>query len=193
MKNNDWLRAIPGYPGYFAGNDGSIWGPDRRGGLVKKQLSPTTKGYLSTSLTADGRTSTHLVHRLVLLAFVGPQPDGTEGKHRDLDRTNNGADNLYWGPVSGDDGSGRRSESVRGEQNGRSKLDDKKVEEILNLSFISGVPSVRVAKMYGVSTFTVNAIVRGTAWGHVPRPVRLAPPNRGGRPRLATAPSPDTD
>lgn len=37
-----------------------------------------------------------LVHRLVLEAFVGPAPEGTECRHLDGDKENNRLDNLQW-------------------------------------------------------------------------------------------------
>lgn len=43
----------------------------------------------------DGRR-TQFVHRLVLLAFVGPCPDGAECCHADDDSSNNHLYNLRW-------------------------------------------------------------------------------------------------
>jgi len=40
---------------------------------------------------------TRLVHRLVLLAFVGPAPDGLWGLHEDGDPDNNTIENLFYG------------------------------------------------------------------------------------------------
>ncbi|MFB9286612.1 HNH endonuclease signature motif containing protein [Pseudoclavibacter helvolus] len=48
------------------------------------------------SLSRDGRSKTFAVHRLVLLAFVGPAPDAAVTCHSDGDRTHNSLSNLRW-------------------------------------------------------------------------------------------------
>lgn len=44
-----------------------------------------------------GRGNKFLVHRLVLLAFVGPCPEGCDGLHGPGGHTDNRLVNLYWG------------------------------------------------------------------------------------------------
>jgi hypothetical protein len=41
-----------------------------------------------------------MVHHLVLLAFIGPRPDGLQGLHFDDDASNNSLGNLRWGTPS---------------------------------------------------------------------------------------------
>lgn len=60
------------------------------------KLASNRQGYPIISLQAGSRKSTKPVHRLVLTAFVGPKPDGTECCHGDGDKTNNRLDNLRW-------------------------------------------------------------------------------------------------
>lgn len=70
-----------------------------RGGRI---LKPTlgSHGYLTVSLCGDGKEKRYLVHRLVLLAFVGPAGPDQETRHLDGDRTNNSLANLCWGTSS---------------------------------------------------------------------------------------------
>lgn len=97
------ILPIPGFPGYFADNEGDIWTAKRRGSqridfpLVKMHPCPSQKGYLIVCLRTDGRAYTMPVHQLVLMAFEGPKPDGMEGCHYpDSDKTNNRPENLRW-------------------------------------------------------------------------------------------------
>jgi hypothetical protein len=63
-----------------------------------KVLQQSSQGrYLVVTLYRDGRPKSVSVHRLVLLAFVGPCPDGLEGLHWDDDPANNRLSNLRWG------------------------------------------------------------------------------------------------
>ena len=53
-------------------------------------------GYLRVVFCKDGKTSKHLVHRLVAQAFI-PNPDNLpQVNHKDENKTNNVADNLEW-------------------------------------------------------------------------------------------------
>ncbi len=40
---------------------------------------------------------TFMVHHLVLEHFIGPRPEGLNGLHKDDNKDNNSAINLYWG------------------------------------------------------------------------------------------------
>lgn len=57
-------------------------------------------GYIRVQLRIDGRQRGFRVHRLMLEAFIGPAPKGTEGCHRDGNPANNAIENLYWGSKS---------------------------------------------------------------------------------------------
>lgn len=101
------LKEIPGFPFYFASSDGTIWTCRRKGGNdigsnrlgkpreLKAHLSGA--GYVTVSLVVNGRQKAMRVHRLVLLAFTGPAPDGYHGCHYpDPDKANNRPENLRW-------------------------------------------------------------------------------------------------
>lgn len=55
---------------------------------------------LLVSLSREGKASFRYVHHLVLEAFVGLRPQGTEACHWDGDATNNRLENLRWGTSS---------------------------------------------------------------------------------------------
>lgn len=89
-----WL-PVPGFEGlYEVSSYGQVWSAPRattRGGLLK--LIPGTAGYMWVTLTRNGIQERFQVHRLVLLAFVGPCPDGQETRHLDGNPANN-----RWAP-----------------------------------------------------------------------------------------------
>lgn len=57
-------------------------------------------GYLRVQLNFQGVAKMFFVHRLVLLAFVGPVPEGKQVRHLDGDAKNNHLENLTYGTIS---------------------------------------------------------------------------------------------
>lgn len=98
-----WL-PIPGYETrYDVSNEGRVrsWRP-RNGHPAPYVLRPSldSDGYRIVSL-CDGPTErTIAVHRLVMLAFVGPRPRGLVTRHLNGQRLNNTLVNLSYGTVS---------------------------------------------------------------------------------------------
>lgn len=64
----------------------------------ERVLSPgrMPHGHLTVRLCRNATGKSHAVHRLVLLAFVGPGPDGTECCHNNGDPADNRLSNLRW-------------------------------------------------------------------------------------------------
>lgn len=59
---------------------------------------PDKDGYRRVTLTSPaGKQAQITVHTLVAEAFIGPKPiEGMTVNHKDLNKTNNSADNLEW-------------------------------------------------------------------------------------------------
>jgi hypothetical protein len=69
---------------------------ERRGKMVTEKLlklTPTGDGHLQATLNGHKLT----VHSLVLEAFVGPRPDGMQGRHLNDVPGDNWLGNLAWG------------------------------------------------------------------------------------------------
>lgn len=111
MTEEEW-RPIPGYKGLYEVSDrGRVRGVDRiitcsdgrrrplRGCLLKVQVNPR-HGRRQVTLSRNNRLLTHRVATLVMLAFVGPRPDGLEVCHGDGDRTNDALANLRYDTTS---------------------------------------------------------------------------------------------
>ena len=105
----EW-RDVPGWEGRYRVSDlGRVESVERivpcgDGTRTVRQcfLLPglTPKGYERVVLQGDGARSKQKVHRLVMLAFVGPCPEGLETRHRDGDKRRNHLANLLYGTSS---------------------------------------------------------------------------------------------
>ena len=92
-------KDIVGYPGYKVSNKGRVSSGPRPGYARRMTiiLKPYYhKGYAQYHLSFEGVQRTFEVHRLVLNAFVGEQPD-MFALHSDNNPSNNSLDNLVWG------------------------------------------------------------------------------------------------
>lgn len=113
-RSERWL-PIPGYEGLYEVSDqGRVKSVERRVPFVNRWGEEITRrvpgkirsttvhphgGHLYLTLHRKGeRRRQFFVHNLVLLAFVGPRPDGMpETRHLDGDPTNNYLENLRYG------------------------------------------------------------------------------------------------
>jgi hypothetical protein len=146
---------VPGWPGVSVTPTGEIRGPS---GKVLRPLA-SDDGYRYVMI----RRRRLRVHHAVLLAFVGPRPDGAETRHLNDDPADNRVDNLAWGT---------RSDNVRdrlanggyanGEDSAAAKLTLEQVRSIRADRRSSRV----VGAAHGVSHTTVLDIRRGVRWAH---------------------------
>lgn len=94
-----WL-PVPGYEGrYDVSDTGQVRSLISTRNLPvprPHKANPNSSGYLALRLSDGQTTRTRLVHHLVLLAFVGPRPEGTEARHRNGRQTDNSVANLSW-------------------------------------------------------------------------------------------------
>ena len=113
-----------------------------------------------------GVTKFMLVHRLVLMAFVGPCPDGHETRHLNDDPTDNRLGNLCWGTRRQNAADARANGISRaGARNGRALLDADKVRAIRKLR--GEVPQQELADRFGVAQTTISGVQTGKLWPHV--------------------------
>jgi len=173
-------RDIPEFPGYRAGDDGSIWTSLMPKGKGNVQDGPFVSGgpwrRLKTSLNRFGyeeifrrpRIGQRQVHRLVLLAFRGPCPGGMECRHLDGNRANNRLENLCWGTKRQNfDDRARHGTMPRGERNPRHVLTESQVRTI-RTAYAAGVGGqARLAQQYGVTKHLIALIVHRKIWKHI--------------------------
>jgi hypothetical protein len=105
--DEEW-RDVPQFEGMYAvSSRGRVRSLPRHSGARPSpvgerllKLSPGPTGYLRVILRRENRSFTVKVHHLVLMAFVGPRPDGMEGLHGNGDELDNRLENLRWGTKS---------------------------------------------------------------------------------------------
>jgi DNA-binding transcriptional regulator YiaG len=101
----------------------------------------------------------------MLIAFVGPCPDGCEGLHWDDNAANNTLLNLRWGTRSANLHDAVRNGKVAiGENKPQAKLTDERVRWIrANAHFSMNSLAVQL----GVSCAAVKQVLDGVTWKHV--------------------------
>ena len=137
------------------------------GARAGRILKPNTnlRGYKQCILGKYG--GIHTVHKLVMIAFVGPVPAGHEINHINGIKTDNRLVNLEYCTKSHNN---RHKVDVlgltRGETHGNSKITDEIVREIRRLG-TTGLLHREIAARFDISRANVSLILRGEAWGHV--------------------------
>lgn len=111
MPHERWL-PVGGWEGFYAVSDAgrvkslprTVRGPGGHPRRVKERIlkaSVDENGRCHVALARDGDTRTYRVHRLVLMAFIGPPDPGEEACHNDGSPSNNALSNLRWDSHAG--------------------------------------------------------------------------------------------
>lgn len=166
MDNSIRFRFVPGYPKYMVGSDGSVWSLKGKEPRRLKE-SASSKGYRTVGLRRDRQSHTFKVHRLVLLAFVGPCPEGQQTRHLDGDPANNAIGNLAYGTAKDNAADRiRHGTSNVGSRHGLAKLTEADIPPIRE-ALAAGERQQSIADRYGVSNQTISFIATGRTWRHV--------------------------
>lgn len=173
-------KDVVGYEGYYqVSNLGRVKSLERitrfRGRLVGREwgariLRPAAnkQNRVGVSLWINNKGKSIHIHRLVLIAFKGPCPDGMECCHEDGNPKNNRLDNLRWGTKSSNQlDRARHGTSNAGSRHGASKLTEEDVLKIRELCITEGKKHRDVAAIFRVTRSAVTAIVSGKRWKHV--------------------------
>lgn len=83
------LRNFPSYNGSSEGRIMNI----RTQIILKPQIDP--RGRARVTLIKNNSPHTVSIHRVIAETFLGEHP-GMDVRHKDLDRSNNRVENLYW-------------------------------------------------------------------------------------------------
>lgn len=163
MRSNR-LREVSGFPGYWVHPSGGVYSTRRYSEPVLLKSYVDRDGYPIIVLYADRKPKHISVHRLVLLTFVGPCPEGMECCYRDGCRQNSKRSNLYWGTKKQNaEDCIAHGNRPRHEQHGRSKFTTEQVHKIRKLAR-RGTSKAEMGRMFGVSAQQVSRILLGAQW-----------------------------
>lgn len=164
-------KAIPGFCGYEVSNLGIVRSIDRdvfhplagshhRKGKVLTRTAHNRSGYVSVEMS--GRRMK--VARLVLMAFVGPPPDGYVACHNDGNRINDNLSNLRWDTQrhNNDDKITHGTAQI-GVKHGMARLTEADVFAIR----ASDKKGVTLSLIYHVDQSLISAIKRRKVWKHI--------------------------
>lgn len=172
IHGDEW-RVLPIAPDYEVSDRGRVrritqgGSPIAHAGRVLSQ-HPLRNGYLSCTITVDGRAHKMGAHRLLAIAFHGLPPTRRhQAAHRDGDRKNNTPENVYWAtPGENADDKRRHGTVARGERAGPQKFGKNDILAI-RLDYQSVKSQAKLAEKYGTSQSHIGRIVRRELWGHV--------------------------
>lgn len=167
MTEIEIWKDIPGYEGeYQASTLGRIKSLDRyidnypsgkrfqKGRVLKLRVSE--KGRKRLCVDIPGMKSA-LIHKLVMLTFVGPRPEGKEICHKDGNESNNCLSNLRY-----DTKANNQIDIYRyGKKSSGGKLTVDQVRNIRKLFNEDGLLQKQIAIQYGICQQTVSDIITG--------------------------------
>lgn len=170
-------RPIPGFAGYRAGSDGSIWCNRPRGRLTHKRqnwpwrqlqaFKKKTNGYWAVSLSINNKPKQCMVHVLVLLSFRGTAPPGKLSRHRDGDQDNNRLSNLMYATQKVNIADKKKHGTHRfGEDANGVKLTAAKVRAIRR-RVAAGESRRLLAEEFAVDRSTIHALIQRRTWAHI--------------------------
>ena len=173
-------RSVVGYEGHYEVSDrGRVRSVPKcisnsRGGtnrLIKGRIKRFSDDgrYLHLGLSKYGQSKTLRVHRMVLLAFLGPCPDGCEARHLDGDYKNNSFENLVWDThINNNQDRIIHGTHNHGSRNGQSKLSE---QDVVIMRDLHGMFSIKqFARALGVSPQVIGKAINGVTWKHVSSP-----------------------
>ena len=153
---------------YSANEYGQIKGLGRNK-ILKKRLNKD--GYEVVTLGDINNRSAVKVHSIIARLFVDGYKIGLEVNHKDFNRSNNNASNLEWvthienvksSAKEGRYGNGRHS----GTNNGRAKISENDVKEIIRLrGFGESISSI--SRKFGIGWTQTKRIIDRESWSFV--------------------------
>ena len=181
-------RELPDWQGYCVGSDGTVWSQLKSkclsgenwgereyvltGEWVLKNRYFPSNTYETVQLSRDGFQKIESVHRIVLLAFIGPCPQGLVGCHNNGNPRDNRLVNLRWDtPKSNTADRKKHGTHLCGVECHSAKLTETDVLAIIE-DLKGGASPTELAIKWEVSRPTINGIAFCRTWKHIQREPR---------------------
>jgi hypothetical protein len=168
-----YYKPIPGWPGYWAGTDGSIWSrrahPSSRKPGRWRLMRPHRwgrgykegRGHLMVSFCYNNKHTCFYIHQIILFTFVGPRPPGCEACHGNDDSSDNQLSNLRWDTPSANKRDAVRNGSFPlGEKRRNASLTNAQAAEIKAM-LRDGIRATDIVRRTGVPYYTIKRIRNG--------------------------------
>ncbi|HDU8695027.1 NUMOD4 motif-containing HNH endonuclease [Morganella morganii] len=141
------------------------FGVRKYGGGIVNPIKHKANGYLVVNLTSSGgRRKQVLVHRLVIMSFLGTSPKGMECCHNNGDRQDPRLVNLRWDTRKNNHADKKIHGTWQGgENNGWHKLTVPQVIAIRT----SGLSIKELSEKFSVSTSCIEQVKYFQSWKHV--------------------------
>lgn len=135
--------------------------------ILKGRLLRPGKSKSGHVTVAVGKGNSRLVHHLVLEAFVGPRPEGMEGRHRNDVPNQNDLQNLCWGTRSENlHDAVRNGKRAIGEAHHSARLTEVDVRAIRQADGPRGLIK-SLAEKFGLEESAIRGIRARKTWKHV--------------------------
>ena len=169
-------KPIPGFHNYVVSADGVVYSNRVYGSKTRRTgpwwvMKPKTR-VLSKHTYVDlfreiGKPERFFIHQLILLAFVGPCPEGQQCRHLNDIANDNRLENLAYGTHKQNREDGFRNGRVSvGERHYNATLTNEQVREIRRLRG-AGKSLKDIASTYGKTPHYIYRIARRDIWRHV--------------------------
>lgn len=160
MEDEIW-KAIPDYDGYEVSNLGQvrsyrkrIWGGWTIGDKPRLlKVYPSKIGYTEVNIYKDKKMKHIRVHKLVMLAFIGPCQKNMEVLHNDDNKSNNTLSNLRY-DTHIENMKGRKSRYATREQ----------ITEMKNL-YSNGMSAKNISTKFNLSPAVISALIEAKNGG----------------------------
>lgn len=169
----DWL-PVPGFEGRYEVSDlgrvASYVCGHRK--VLSPKIGKNKRPCVGLRRSEGAKKEFFFTYRLMLMAFVGPCPEGMEACHWDGNVGNNILDNLRWGTKADNVSDRKRHGTMIGKKAGikhhGAKLWDEAIRVIRAEPQAQGTLAM-LARAFGVSTDQIRDIRSGRYWRHVPQ------------------------